>query len=444
MKKTLFTTMLASALLGGCGAALANTGYSQSTDIAVDSAPNHIYGVTSTDLKDALGADLTVYEGDSGFESLQNVVGGYVGSGKSAYENQVTMTGGKVTEMLVGGYVGSGGIAVDNCVVMTGGDMPGVIAGGYVNGARYAVVSNTVVISGNSTATFVYGGYVATGNAENNTVVLSGGKVSRRLVGGCVVWEGDACGNTVIVNGGSAIDVCAGLSDLKANNIKGNKVVITGGEVETARAYNKHSFQTKYENNVIIMSGGKAGALMHAERIHLAGVGFSGAIEGVKEIEGKTLDCGSVGSCESIDIYGTEIFATGLSAGLALNFHLLAGQLTESAPMVTLSDTFRLSADLKLSFDALENMEWNPGDSVSLVQAQQGMTVAPELLAREYDIYENGDPKKIMAVARLELEQGLDTTQFLNLVLIREVPEPATGTLSLLALAALAARRRRK
>lgn len=97
------------------------------------------------------------------------------------------------------------------------------------------------------------------------------------------------------------------------------------------------------------------------------------------------------------------------------------------------------------SFDAVEGMEWEPGDSVTLVEAQKGMSIAQEVLAKEYNIYQNGDPQKtVMATAKLAIEQGQGDTQYLKLTVQGSVPEPTTGTLSLLALAGLAARRRKK
>ena len=439
MRKTPFTAMLAASLLGCCGAALANTGYSQDKPIARDNAPNEVYGVSGQEKPGAFYANLRIYDDAAAtHESLKNVIGGYATNETSAFDNLVTMSGGKVTELLVGGYATTGGQAQDNSVVMMGGEMTGQIVGGYVNGNGYAD-SNTVVISSESQASQVYGGLTQYGLANSNTVTLSGGHVKDRLVGGASIWEGDASGNSVIVTGGSVENVC-GAFFTKAQSITGNKVLISGGNVGTARAYSQHASKVEYADNVIIMSGGKANSLLNAERIHLAGAGFNGSIEGVKDIVGQALDCGSVESCDSIDIYGSQITATSLSARVALNFHLMNGLLTEDTPMVTLGGTLTLSKDLTLSFDALDSMEWKPGDSVTLVNAGKSMGIAPELLARQYNIYRYGDPAKtVMATARLELNQ--DNT--LLMLTVQGIPEPATGTLCLLALAGLAARRRR-
>ena len=438
MKNTLFNATLAVALLGGGSAALANTGYSQDKEIAEDNAPKHIFAVTAQERPGAFHANLLIYDDeDAAYEALENVVGGYATNETSAYDNLVTMRGGKVTELLAGGYVRNGGIAQGNSVVMTGGEMSGQIAGGYAYGNGY-VNNNTVDIGGDSRAVQVYGGITQNGLADGNTVTLSGGNISRDLVGGYSL-NGDVGGNTAIVTGGSVENVC-GAAFLNSREIKGNKVLISGGNVGTARAYSQHSTQVKFVDNVIIMSGGTAGSLLLAERIHLAGAGFDGIIEGEK-ITGQALECGTVGSCDSIDIYGSQISGTGLTARVALNFHLMSGLLTEAAPMVTLGDTLNLSRDLTLSFDALDCMEWEPGDSVTLVKSQNGMSIAPELLAKEYNIYQNGDPHKIiMATARLELNQ--DKTMLM--LTVQKVPEPATGMLGLPALAALCMRRRRK
>ena len=437
MKKTLFTAMLAAALLGGGSGALANTGYSQDKEIAEDNAPNHIFAVTAQERPGAFHANLLIYDDeDAAYEALKNVVGGYATNETSAYDNLVTMRGGKVTELLAGGYVRNGGIAQGNCVVMTGGEMSGQIAGGYAFGNGY-VYNNTVDIGGDSRAVQVYGGITQNGLADGNTVTLSGGNISRDLVGGYSL-NGDVGGNTAIVTGGSVENVC-GAAFLNSREIKGNKVLISGGNVGTARAYSQHSTQVKFVDNVIIMSGGTAGSLQLAERIHLAGAGFDGTIEGVEQIVGRALECGTVGSCDSIDIYGAQISGTRLTARVALNFHLMNGLLTEAAPMVTLGDTLNLSRDLTLSFDALDYMEWKPGDSVTLVSDALGITIDESLLNKEYNIYSHGHPETIVGTGKIELEQS-------NTVLkltVQGVPEPATGTLSLLALAALAARRRK-
>ena len=104
--------------------------------------------------------------------------------------------------------------------------------------------------------------------------------------------------------------------------------------------------------------------------------------------------------------------------------------------------TFALTGDFEFSFDAVESMNWKPGDSVTLVSAQSIFALHPEELDKEYNIYQYGDPEKINAIATGKLELNQDKT-LLKLVVTSTIPEPATGTLSLLALAGLCIRRRK-
>lgn len=113
--------------------------------------------------------------------------------------------------------------------------------------------------------------------------------------------------------------------------------------------------------------------------------------------------------------------------------------------MVTLTETltFVLTSDFEFSFDAVESMDWKPGDSVTLVGAQTIFALLPEELDKEYNIYQYGDPEKINPIATGKMELNQEKTM-LKLVVTSVIPEPSTGTLSLLSLAGLCARRRRK
>ncbi len=256
----------------------------------------------------------------------------------------------------------------------------------------------------------VYGGLGT--SATNNTVIMTGGEVSE-LIGGDGM--NSATGNVVIVAGDSKVGMFMRGGNAKSASSQDNKVYLVGNGATATIADAQGNMGTYTGGNVSL---------------------------GVVLVGGDGRDR----SGNSIDIYGTGIEAKELGRMQILNFHLLSGQLASTAPMVTITeaDGFTIRNGLDLSFDAVEGMEWKPGDSVTLVEAHKGMSIAPEVLAKEYDIYQNGDPQKtVMATAKLTIEQGQGTTQFLKLVVPR-VPEPTTGTFSLLALAGLAARRRKK
>lgn len=379
--KTLFTAMLTVSLMGSV---YANTSASL---YKLADFPDFVYGVYEQD--NARDGFVRVFEsGESPYETLGTIYGGYsANEGSSAMRNSVIMTGGTVSA-LYGGYANpsSGSHSSDNTVTMTGG-----------------------------TANTVWGGY-SLGSSLRNSVVIAGGKVTGDVYG--------CCGQ----------DICSN-----------NKVYITGGVIEGSviGAYcpNPRESISTSENE-----------------IHLVGVGASISVNG-ESYEGHELELKdvraeasiTVGEPNSIDIYGTGVSAKSLDGMQLLKFHITEAQLNNgTSPMITLEDQLDLAKvemakpELSLEFDALSEMEWQPGTSVTLVSDALGIKIDESLLNRKYNICSHENPETVLATAKLVLEQGQGTTRFLKLVVPGNVPEPATGTLSLLALAALAARRRKK
>ncbi len=333
MKKTLFITMLAVALLGG-GSAFA------------DYIPTSIEGCEYKQDDNYYGSYSVIYDATEGEVFISS-------SSTGEDKCKARVCGGYALKM---GSVGGGG-AFGNAVFMDGGQVKDIY-GGYSEGYR---ASDNIVIMSGGRAQNLYGGYGDSG-ASSNSIFLVGSGVTVYLPG-----------------------------------VLGNSTSFTGDTISIDG----------------FVTGGAA-------RLHH--------------------ECPN----NAITIYGSNIKAGGLSAFDFLNFHLLADQLASTAPMVTITEAggFSLTEGLTLSFYAEEEMEWEPGDSVTLVEAQNCMSIAPEVLAKEYNIYQNGDPEKILATAKLVLEDSQNSTQFLKLT-FQGVPEPATGTLGLLALTALAARRKR-
>ena len=254
-------------------------------------------------------------------------------------------------------------------------------------------------------------------------------------------------GNTVIMTGGEVWTLCGGKSQKSAT---GNVVIVAGDS----------------KVGMDVLGGNATGGSSRDNKVYLVGNGATATIadaQGKKaEYTGGKLSLrhviaggeGDTMSGNSVDIYGTGIDVRDLRMMQVLNFHI--ANLDDGAtPMITLPSWLFLtnflvptednpSPELALTFDALDSMEWKPGASVTLVNAGEGIKIDESLLGKEYNIYRNGDPDKtVLGTATLKLEQGEGTTKILKLVTNGNVPEPTTGTLSLLALAALTARRRK-
>ncbi len=262
-----------------------------------------------------------------------------------------------------------------------------------------------------------------TGKVTNNSLVMKGGAVNR-------LW-------------GAATYVRVSVAD-------GNSVVMTGGTVFDSVVSGYSEYSRASQNAVYLVGkGGKA---------TIRGVEYTGSDAGI-QIKGEVqVGAGASSTSNALDIYGTDISIGSINTAYTqiLNFHIAEAQLSlGSTPMITLAKELDLtnfliptdeapSPGLALSFDAMDNMKWKPGASVTLVSDALGIKIDDSLLNKEYNIYQNGKPDTVVATAKLVLEQGQDTTQFLKLVVPGNVPEPTTGTLSLLALAGLCARRRKK
>lgn len=297
------------------------------------------------------------------------------------------------------------------------------------------------------------------GNATGNTVIMTGGTV-RELLGG-VAPVGNVVNNAVTISGGSAAQLYGGSS--LAGEVSNNLVVFTGIASCEDAVFGGYSSQNGSNDNVVILSGGNNCQNVYGgygrnsvsnNRVHLVGDGFQGIVENV-EVNGSAIAVDHViaGYCEkkgtvadnAIHLYGTGIEVGSWEGFQSLNFHLENGLLTSTKPMVTLTETltFVLTSDFEFSFDAVESMDWKPGDSVTLVGAQTIFALLPEELDKEYNIYQYGDPEKINPIATGKMELNQEKTM-LKLVVTSVIPEPSTGTLSLLSLAGLCARRRRK
>ena len=352
------------------------------------------YIPTTTDAKEA---------GDN------NYAGAFSQSGDASNAN-VTINeeeegGDDFSEISVYGGLSKKGSADGNSVTMTGGQVFAVYGG---SGKTGTVSNNKVTVSGGQLF-FVIGGGIGNGTASNNTVIISGAQVSAAVEGAEVGDVGDAVGNAVYLAGGEIGDV-------------------VGANVGTGSATNNH--------------------------VHLVGAGASVTVNG-GTVDGHSMQVGSVyvamasGTMtgNSIEVYGTEITASTLSSMQMLNFHIADGVLLSQEAMVSLTSTKTSGAldltGVEIGFSAADVQDWGKyeGQSITLVNAAQAITVGEGSLG---DVEIKGADGLTVATATLALENSDKSLVLSNIKGTAPVPEPTTGTLSLLALAGLCARRRRK
>ena len=439
MKKTLFTAMLAVALPGGYVC-------------AADYIPTYCKGLTTVEGNDFFGvysSTESVGEGqliifrlnDTGLDmSSSNVYGGF-SSAAAATGNTVTMSSGQVGT-IIGGAAQSAasknivtvsdgilhaitggtaeGQANENTVAVDGGQV-----GAIIGGASQSTASGNIITVTAGSVESITGGKVESGSARDNVITVSGGRVGT-IIGGA---GGDvAFANTVTVTGGTVGSITGGMGWEAPHNT----VIVAGGTVEHDIIGGACEICDIGQNKVILVGeGAKYGE--GAGEIHGSAFSVGGSIMAVTGAEPTAR--------EGIHIYGAGISVGGVMGGAAeINFHLTGNLLnTGAAPMITMTSQ-EASLDFstfELTFQAVDEMDWKPGQSITLVSSALAIAVPQELLDKEYDI-------KINEADTVTAKLALNWDNTVLKLTVQGVPEPATGTLSFLALAALAARRRKK
>ncbi|MCQ2372028.1 MAG: PEP-CTERM sorting domain-containing protein [Akkermansia sp.] len=359
MKKTLFFTMLAAALVGGH--VFAADAILTEVKGATQSG-NSYYGERNNS-GEAKDANVTVSASATGSDLHRaSVYGGYANT--AASNNKITMTGGEVLSL----YGGEGKTTVSkNTVIMTGGKVTSSLRGGNSTADKTELVTplvekNVAIVAGDcEISSGLYGGYSSHGYAKDNKVYLVGKGATATIT--------DAQGITSIYKGGNIT--------LKA-------------------VY--------------------------------AGQGDS------------TLDNNSIDN--SLDIYGTGITASGHVEDMqVLNFHISQNQIGgeyANASMLTLTSYDMNLTNVTIGIQDVDVQAWTPGTTVTLVQLDKDKKTIKGIESGQVVDIKRDD--KVVAKGQLVLSNDNMT---LSLSIPGSVPEPTTGTLSLLALAGLCIRRRK-
>ena len=409
MKKTLFITMLAAALMGGQVFA---DYIPTATD--ADKVDDGFYVGKYSETGDVSRANVTINEEEEGGEdfSQSGVYGGFTGGEQtSAINNSVTMTGGQV-DRVEGGYC-ENGIAMNNTVSVSGGQVGESVYGGHSFDGN--ANNNIVTISGGQ-VNEVRGGYSFNGNVANNSVTISGGQVDGYMYGG--LGDKSANGNTVTIKGGKVNNEVYGAWSAEVAN--GNTVSILGGQV-SENVFGASSNGTANGNTVVLSSCVVGGYVVAA-------------------------DASGTSTDNAIEIYGTGSTCWGMDCMQLLNFHIADGVLLSQKALVSLTGTGSYDAlnlkgvELGLYGDDVKDWSAFDGKSITLVSAKKAIKNATGSLG---DVEIKGKDGELLATASLGLANSSKSLVLSNIKGVTPVPEPTTGVLGLLALGLLAGRRRK-
>lgn len=293
----------------------------------------------------------------------------------------------------------------------------------------------------------VYGGYTYDwaddAVANNNKVTMTSGQVTSITVG--ETWGGDANNNTFVMEGGTVfgdVQVSAPYS-----NSNGNVAILTGGSIEVSLTVGATYGEGYTVNNNKLHLVGE-GAVAEIADAQGNAATYTGSSISLGQVVVAGIDDGATAENNSIDIYGAGIEATSLDGFDQLNFHMVNDLATTSGPMISLDGPLPLytllkdSSSLSLYGEAVTDWAAFEDKAITLISNTAGIYVLSDTLKENYDILDASGA--IVATATLSVVGSSGGPQSLVVSNIQStVPEPTTGTLSLLALAGLCIRRRK-
>lgn len=367
------------------------------------------------------------------FINYDSLVEGNVYGGSECVEGtitgntSVTVTGGRIKGSVYGGGVEGSSIGGTSSVTITGGEIDGDVYGGSAGDGQKAgsvtVEGNLARIHGDITAKEVVLKDVANGEdaegfdkyektitatsltldhftADEFNAKVDVDNLTAENQTNTRLTAADSRIGTVVLKDSSRVDMTLGSTKLSVTDLTLN--------TKAASAFN-------------VSSGGLATVSVEGTLMALSGATFAGNVE---MMTGSTLD---IRSSAGLDVSGSVTLHTGIMLGSDM-LDTLEG--LEDGSYVTL---FTGATQLLLSGRSgvlPKTLAAASADTLSLVTDADAATYFVNLEKGQYTVaYSlNGDN-----VGMITLQKGTANT-----------PEPATGSLSLLALAALCARRRRK
>lgn len=290
-----------------------------------------------------------------------------------------------------------------------------------------------------NSGTDVYGGLSKNSYASGNTISMTGGEVLSLHAG---VGKSTSYKNTVTMTGGTAQHVYGGQSTASSSEAYNNTVIVAGDSNITGSISGGYSENGKANDNHVYLVGQGATANI-ADAMGNTETYTGGAIT-VNEIRVGNGGRSSLGN--TLDIYGMNITVGSIdtSSTQTLNFHISEALVPGEAamPMITLtSGGFGFSQDQLYFYSDMET-DWGEftDKSITLFSAAQAISGVED--GSEVQI--KAEDGAVLATATLALQSEGKSLVMSNIKEAPPVPEPTTGTLSLLALAGLCARRRRK
>lgn len=406
--------------------------------------------VTGTTANTVFGS---MNSGRAGKLTLEVAATGVVGNG--SYNGQ--------TAAIAGSY--GGGCAEAFHVYVNGGAVQGDIVGGAVHGSGTVEAVKLVVNNGTVQGSLL-GGSKTAGTVNEASITINGGSISGDIVAG---GKAGTIGNTAVVINGGKIE--GNITKGSATRSEGARATVTvvgnkagiGGNITADDVTLRNVSESGYADGFDRYAG-----IITAEKLTLDNVQVdlraTLSVSAIELINGSTTSAGlgtncvlntlSLGRGSTFSAYKDAATPTAASA----HESTLTLATLQAGAGATLNANIAFTADSALILEGSLTM----GSDVALTTGMS-LTLSESMLADLYGykavtLFTGVDNLTLDTVTMADGEalnangvfSNLDTRYDYNLayvggmVSLAAIPEPATSTLSLLSLAALAARRRRK
>ncbi len=414
-----------------------------------------VYGAYTKGLSKVSGNSVTVTDCTVSCGS-GGIYGAYNEHSADITGNSVTVADSTVTGTIVGGLNKSGATATNNTVTIDGSTVVGNIYGGYCESVSQGTsTGNTVILkstnqAGDLSQAAVYGGYTRAKDAvSDNTLSMEGYEGAIKSVTNFDTIEqtgGEVTINSGKLNAATSVSLKGTDSDTPATLISGasdGALSVSGSEsvtMENAELYAEGTVTIQASESIALKNTAIVGT-----GLTLSGEGDASTrtLENVKI----TLASGSVADLRNSTLRGsTAITVTSL--------YTMMGDSDEAVTVLLDGSIVELNADNTTVSANSDGKYTIATTALAGVDVQGNFTMDFSALSDQLDEdftaievqYTDTQLDPASSVIFALNGQTYETTQNADGsgYTVGNVPEPSTATLSLLALAALAARRRRK
>lgn len=386
-------------------------------------------------------------------------------------ESGATIGGGTYsgkTAAIAGSY-GGGSVESFN-VYINGATVKGDIVGGAIHATDNAIgtvnEANIVINSGTVDANVIGGAKIRGARVGSAFIRVNGGTITGNIVAGGEAGSVVDSAEVLIRGGVIEGNITKGSATTSSVTVVGSKASI-GGNIEADSVTLRNVRESGYSDGFDRYSGtitaeslvlddvqvNLAAKLVGVNDIDVTGGSHVGLVMGeTAELETLTLGSGTVLSAwKSIEntasltdlettLTVTDVMTVGAGAGLNANLVFTENSTLSMMGALTMGSTVDLASDMTFQFSEEMYSTLNAGKALTLFTGVDGLSLDGTAILSGTDLNVTG------------LFKGLDTESEYVLgwndsgdvyLANMSVPEPTTATLTLMALAALAARRRR-